>query len=51
MAGEVKRASVNFDKGGRSKGTAEVVFARRRVCAVASAHAAHCSSLFCFNLC
>ncbi len=31
MAGELKRASVNFDRGGRSKGTAEVVFARRRV--------------------
>jgi hypothetical protein len=35
MVGEVKMASVNFDQSGRSKGTAEVLFARRHV----SAHA------------
>jgi len=29
MCGAVKKASVNFDQAGRSKGTAEVIFARR----------------------
>ena len=28
--GEVLDCSINFDRGGRSKGTAEIVFARRR---------------------
>jgi THO complex subunit 4 len=29
MVGELKGTSVNFDRSGRSKGSAEVVFARR----------------------
>lgn len=48
MVGEVKMASVNFDQNGRSKGTAEVLFARRHAGLLAqffSPPAAHMTQL------
>ena len=43
MVGEVKMASVNFDQSGRSKGTAEVLFARRHVSHLAISVPGHLS--------